>query len=475
MGKFDKLIDYILLAKDEGILFFNPKNDDVILFNENANKTELETIVVHNLSNKEVHQMSLDEFELNYDKYIPLRIPKDKDIMKAYAEERDIAELKECLKKKGAFKNFKRILKEKDLTKDYHGFEETMYKILIDLWVDHNDLLKAKINKKEKNALIDVSMKISKLKPWKYFSDLDTITIKFDDDQYSYLVLGNCGECTGICVYEGDEGLNQLKLEMMLANIDEESLLSSAIKNSYAVYYDKYDDLCEPEKEFLDGSIKQIEDIIYPNFHVFSIGEEYKFIETSNQARRLNFALNIFHSFLKKYLKNPKKYKSPFDLNVNITEDGINIKRTNNDIPALPYFNTSILEEENNFKKSNKIYMLDLTICPIPVVHENHKYIPFIPIIYDVTSEKILYSQPIIVDDKDYIKHVYMALRDYFNTTRAPKTMLVNNPITHLIATILLGIDSVEGVEQLSLAIKDFKDGLLDELYMKDFPDSYVS
>lgn len=65
--------------------------------------------------------------------------------------------------------------------------------------------------------LYESATRIKELKPWENFWNLDLIGVIKDDDEDSvfYSVLGRGGDCYGIAVYEGFEGLNSFLMLTM--------------------------------------------------------------------------------------------------------------------------------------------------------------------------------------------------------------------------------------------------------------------
>ena len=329
-----------------------------------------------------------------------------------------------------------------------------------------NNVVYKKISKNQKRTLVEQANKIMEYEPWKYFSDQDHITIHFDDSEISYVVLGNAGSCYGLCVYYGEEGFRQLNLECMLAEIDDKSILPHMIKNSYAIYFDYYDDLNIEEKDFLDSTLKEIKNIKYPSFHEFKIGRPFDYVHSNVQFHELNYALEMFLVFIREYSKKPRHYKDIFDLNVTIDKDyNVKYRKANNDFIAPPHFNELLLIDENHFKKGNHTFVFDLIGSPAPVINDGEAYLPFIPIILDKNTKKIIYSTPCIATTTDFISPIYADIKEFFTKTRAPKDIISLNPISNIVAGLLLKDPNRISISpERNPIIEDFKEGLLEEL-----------
>ena len=72
--------------------------------------------------------------------------------------------------------------------------------------------------------LYEVATRIKDMKPWNKFWDLDIIGIREgnEEDTTFYSILGHGGDCYGIVVYEGYDGLNDFMMLTMQEHLTEE-------------------------------------------------------------------------------------------------------------------------------------------------------------------------------------------------------------------------------------------------------------
>ena len=465
LKNLNKLIRYLYDKKESTLYFYDKKTESVLIYEEEWAKIH-DSLKVHHLDDYSIDEMPLSNFTALELSIIPLPKVSNSEVMSAFVQKNENDALKDCLHKKNSYNHFKELISEYNLEDEYNIFEENFYKQVIKEWAFINNVVYKKISKTQKRTLVEKANRIMEYEPWKYFSDQDHITIHFNDDEISYIVLGNAGSCYGLCVYFGEEGFKQLNLECILAEIDEKSILPHMIKNSYAIYFDYYDDLTIEEKDFLDSTLKEIKNIKYPSFHEFKIGRPFDYVHSNVQSQELTFALQMFLLFIREYSKKPRHYKDIFDLNVTIDKDyNVKYRKANNDQIDPPYFNELLLLEENNFKKGNHTYVFDLIGSPAPVIKDGEAYLPFIPIILDKNTKKIIYATPTVATTADYISPIYKDIKEFFTKTRAPKDIIALNPISNIVAALLLKDPSkVSMSPERNPIIEDFKEGLLDEL-----------
>ena len=64
--------------------------------------------------------------------------------------------------------------------------------------------------------LYEAATKIKEQKPWEQLWDMDLIGIQYEEDDIVFFsILGHGGDCYGVAVYEGYEGLNSFLMLTM--------------------------------------------------------------------------------------------------------------------------------------------------------------------------------------------------------------------------------------------------------------------
>lgn len=99
--------------------------------------------------------------------------------------------------------------------------------------------------------LYEAAAKIKELKPWERFWDMDLIALKEGDNLAFAVIMGRGGECYGISIYEGLEGLNDF---MMLCNREKLNLseiYAGFTQNSLTCYWGDRDELSQEQYQII--------------------------------------------------------------------------------------------------------------------------------------------------------------------------------------------------------------------------------
>ncbi|WP_418422927.1 DUF7309 domain-containing protein [Blautia sp.] len=99
--------------------------------------------------------------------------------------------------------------------------------------------------------LYEVATRIKEMKPWNKFWDLDIIGIREgnEEDTTFYSILGHGGDCYGIVVYEGYEGLNDFMMLTMQEqlNLPIEYVMFS--QNNLTCYWGNREELTDKQRK----------------------------------------------------------------------------------------------------------------------------------------------------------------------------------------------------------------------------------
>jgi len=101
--------------------------------------------------------------------------------------------------------------------------------------------------------LYEVATRIRELKPWELLWDLDIIGIQVGDDPENtafFSILGKGGDCYGVAVYEGYEGLNSFLMLSMSGQMN--------LSNEYAMFNQKNLTCYWGNREELSGKQREI-------------------------------------------------------------------------------------------------------------------------------------------------------------------------------------------------------------------------
>ena len=101
--------------------------------------------------------------------------------------------------------------------------------------------------------LYEVTTRIKELKPWEKFWNMDLIGVIKDDDEDSvfYSILGRGGDCYGIAVYEGFEGLNSFLMLTMQQSMNLSTEYAMFNQKNLTCYCGNRDDLSDKQRKII--------------------------------------------------------------------------------------------------------------------------------------------------------------------------------------------------------------------------------
>lgn len=99
--------------------------------------------------------------------------------------------------------------------------------------------------------LYEVATRIKELKPWEKFWDMDLIGVQngAEEDTIFYSILGRGGDCYGIAVYEGYEGLNSFLMLTMQQNMNLKPEYAMANQKNLTCYWGNRDELTDKQRK----------------------------------------------------------------------------------------------------------------------------------------------------------------------------------------------------------------------------------
>ncbi len=95
--------------------------------------------------------------------------------------------------------------------------------------------------------------RIKELKPWEKFWDMDLIGIKYEaeEDTVFFSILGRGGDCYGIAVYEGYEGLNSFLMLTMQQSMNLSSEYAMFNQRNLTCYWGNRDELTDKQRKII--------------------------------------------------------------------------------------------------------------------------------------------------------------------------------------------------------------------------------
>lgn len=100
----------------------------------------------------------------------------------------------------------------------------------------------------EWRALYEAAMAVKELKPWETFYDMDLITLDggWEEEVYAS-ILGRSGECYGITIYEGLDGLNDFMMLTLSDHMNIPSDFAMACQNNLTCYWGNREEMDEEQ------------------------------------------------------------------------------------------------------------------------------------------------------------------------------------------------------------------------------------
>jgi hypothetical protein len=136
MKKNEKLLSYLYLNKEDKIILYDKKESRIFIYVEEWAK-EHETVAIHYTYNDSIDEMPIKDFAEIANNLIPFPQPNNIEIMKDFARKYSYPDLLDCLYKKGAYRNFKNLLRKYSLVDSCYAFEDKCYKKIITDWEIH--------------------------------------------------------------------------------------------------------------------------------------------------------------------------------------------------------------------------------------------------------------------------------------------------------------------------------------------------
>lgn len=101
--------------------------------------------------------------------------------------------------------------------------------------------------------LYEVTTRIKELEPWEKFWDMDLIGVIKDDDEDTvfYSILGKGGDCYGIAVYEGFEGLNSFLMLTMQQSMNLSTEYAMFNQKNLTCYWGNRDELSDKQRKMI--------------------------------------------------------------------------------------------------------------------------------------------------------------------------------------------------------------------------------
>lgn len=153
-------------------------------------------------------------------------------------------------------------------------------------------------------SCIEIAHRISKLKPWLQFHDLDFFELKAYGKESIYVsIMGHAKNTYGLCFYFGNKAFNELLY--LVENPELPNLQKARYQDALIVYFNKKEELGDEDHALIDASnIKLTRSQRYPVLR--SVHKNYPGLLTEVETEQLHEALINFEKALLRYnIKQP--------------------------------------------------------------------------------------------------------------------------------------------------------------------------
>jgi hypothetical protein len=154
-------------------------------------------------------------------------------------------------------------------------------------------------------VLYEAATRIKELKPWELFWDMDLIGIRngAEEDTVFYSILGRGGDCYGIAVYEGYEGLNSFLMLAMQESLKLKPEYAMFNQKTLTCYWGNRDELTDKQRKTIKdlgysyrGKNRWLYFISYePGYFPYNM-DEAEVLRMSTYLQDLELALHYYNA-----------------------------------------------------------------------------------------------------------------------------------------------------------------------------------
>lgn len=153
-------------------------------------------------------------------------------------------------------------------------------------------------------VLYEAATRMKELKPWEKFWDMDLIGIKYgeEEDTVFFSILGRAGDCYGIAVYEGYEGLNSFMMVAMQQSMNLSEEYAMFHQRNLTCYWGNRDELTDQQRKLIKDlgySYRGKNQWLYflsfePGYHPYNLDSE-EVVRLSEYLQDLELALRYYN------------------------------------------------------------------------------------------------------------------------------------------------------------------------------------
>ena len=290
----------------------------------------------------------------------------------------------------------------------------------------------------EWRALYEAAMRLKEIKPWETFWDMDLITLEGEwEDEVFVSILGKGGDCYGISVYEGLDGLN----DFMLLTLSEKMNLSSEYamfsQNNLTCYWGNREELTREQWQ-------TVKDLGYKfrgkNQWLYFLSYQrgyFPYNMDKSEVLRMTGYLKMLADAVEYYRKNEIKVDFEHENTYFYSADGDEITAgelplpfTGCNFPVLTLTDENLLEDLRKSEKCNAVLEADIAYTGAAVMDERYQRPanPCLCLVADAHSGLMLKAE-MAGPEKDAGVTLAEALIGFIFHFGAPKEIRVGNVI----------------------------------------------
>jgi hypothetical protein len=154
-------------------------------------------------------------------------------------------------------------------------------------------------------VLYEAATRIKELKPWEMFWDMDLIAIRngAEEDTVFFSILGRGGDCYGIAVYEGYEGLNSFLMLSMQERLNLKPEYAMFNQKTLTCYWGNREELTDKQRKIIKdlgysyrGKNQWLYFISYePGYFPYNM-DEAEVVRMSTYLQDLELALHYYNA-----------------------------------------------------------------------------------------------------------------------------------------------------------------------------------
>lgn len=290
-------------------------------------------------------------------------------------------------------------------------------------------------------VLYEAATRIKELKPWEKFWDLDLIGIRYgeEEDTVFFSILGRGGDCYGITVYEGYEGLNRFLMLTMQEHMNLSAGYVMFNQRNLACYWGNRDELTDKQRKIIKDlgySYRGKNQWLYflsfePGYYPYNLDSE-EVVRMGEYFRDLELALKYYNETnMKVDFENGNMFLLSFGKDKTTWNYG--------EVPlpftAFQFGNLLITDEElladlAKAPKCNAVLEADISVMGARI--DDKKYSrpanPALALLGDAASETIISFEMTEPDDDPMVVLAEMVTRFIFQYG-IPKEIRVSNVI----------------------------------------------